>query len=130
MMLRRYAALALLADLPVLAERDFRAATGSDSAQSACGSSSAAGSANAGQGSKRSDRAHQGRGHESFTGNADAELSDRRHWSSSYQFAGNETSKRMDARSNDQVGIAERPSRSMGTIWSRLDAKAIFRAGG
>ncbi len=41
--------------------------------------------------------------------------------------------KRANEWTRDQmanVGVAERPSRSMGAIWTGLEAKAIFRASG
>ena len=75
---------------------------------------------------KRSDRTHQGRRHESLAGDADLELPERRHWTTSDRFARNEASQRVDARSADQVGTAERAPRTVGTVRSRLDAEAVL----
>src|SRR5712692_9492644 len=54
--------------------------------------------------SERSDRAHQRRGHESLTGDADSELSGGRNRPASDRIAEREARQRMDARHARKVG--------------------------
>ena len=60
---------------------------------------------NAREGSKRSDRTNQRRRHEPLAGDADVELSQRRHRTAPDCFAGNEASERVDARSATKWGL-------------------------